>query len=90
MADMFHTGRVVDLILVMVLLECVALAWWRSRGAAVDMAALLPTLLSGAALLLTLRLALSGARWEWLALSLLGALLAHLTDLAGRLRAPLR
>jgi hypothetical protein len=36
--------------------------------------------------MLAVRCALVGARWEWVALSLLGALLAHLADLGLRLQ----
>lgn len=44
----------------------------------------LPTLLSGAALLAALRLALGQAWWGWIAICLILALVAHLFDLAMR------
>jgi hypothetical protein len=83
-AGLFDSGRIIDLILLFILLECVFLALWRRP--ALRLGELLPNILSGAALMLAVRFALVGARWEWVALSLLGALLAHLADLGLRLR----
>ena len=77
--------RIVDLILVLVVLEAAVIAlyhWATGRGiAARD---LVLTLLSGACLLLALRLALAGAELVWVALVLAGAFLAHLGDLYRR------
>lgn len=84
MAALFDSGRIIDLILLFILVECVFLAVWRRP--ALRLVELLPNILSGAALMLAVRCALVGARWEWVALSLLGALLAHLADLGLRLR----
>ena len=84
MAEFFDSGRVIDLILLFILAECMLLAYL--RRAELPLADLLPNILSGAALMLAVRCALVGARWEWVALSLLGALFAHLADLGLRLR----
>ncbi|MEN0073943.1 MAG: hypothetical protein AAGC69_06150 [Paracraurococcus sp.] len=84
---LFSSGRVVDLALGLMLIEAVALlALRRSRGGGLAPAALLTFLLAGAGLLLALRAALVGAAWEWIALPLILALLAHLADLALRWR----
>jgi hypothetical protein len=78
---------VVDLALGLMLIEAVALlALRRSRGGGLAPAELLTFLLAGAGLLLALRAALVGAAWEWIALPLILALLAHLADLALRWR----
>mgnify|MGYP005837170053 CR=1 FL=1 len=83
-AAWIESGRIVDLILVLIVLEALWLAWWlRRRGGAL---ALLPNLVAGACLLLALRAGLSGAGGAWLGVTLLSALAAHLADLAIRLR----
>jgi hypothetical protein len=87
MGDFVTSGRIVDLILVLVLGELLLLVFHRritGRGVAVlDIAF---TLISGACLLLALRGALTGAAWVWIAAWLFAALLAHLADLAQRFR----
>ncbi len=85
MDDLFQSGRVVDLILGLMALELVALVIWRATGrAAPGVADVLPYLLSGAALLLALRLSLTGRAWPLIALALLAAFAAHLFDLYRR------
>lgn len=89
MERLFHSGRVVDLILLLVLLEAVLLALYRRRsGRGPAFRRLLPNLLSGAALLLAVRLALVQSQWTWVATALLLALVAHLADLRQRWRDP--
>lgn len=78
---------IVDLILVFVALEAVLLvAWHRRTGGGVAPADLLPNLAAGFCLLAALRVALGGAAWPWIALALLGSLIAHLLDLRRRWR----
>ena len=87
MTELYATGRIVDLILALVAVELVLLAAIHRRtGRGVAPGALLPTLLSGALLLLALRCALAGAEWPWIGACLLGALLAHGADLRQRWR----
>jgi hypothetical protein len=81
MAELFATGRIVDLILLLMVLEAgVLIVWTRSTD-------LLGNLLAGVGLLLALRGALAGIWWGWIALCLGAALLAHLADLRHRCRA---
>ena len=85
MADLITSGRAIDVILALVMAEALALATYRRlTGRGPRTARWLPNLLSGAALLLALRLALGQAWWGWLAAALLLALIEHLVDLAGR------
>ncbi len=85
MSTLFASGRIVDLILVLVLAEAAALiALHRVTGHGPRPAALLPNLAAGACLLLALRFGLRGAAWPVLALCLLGSLAAHLADLRMR------
>jgi hypothetical protein len=87
LGEWIASGRAVDAILLLVLLEAGALAvYHRLTGRGPAAALVLPALLAGAALLLALRLALADAAPLWLALSLLAALFAHLFDLASRWR----
>jgi uncharacterized protein (DUF983 family) len=87
MADLFSSGRVADLVLLVLAAEACLLALWHRRsGRGMAPLAILGLALPGAALVLALRFALTGAAWPWIALALVAALLAHLLDLALRLR----
>jgi hypothetical protein len=86
-SELLASGRLVDLILGLLVVEAALLWGWRRRSASAVPARGLPaTLLSGACLLLALRVALTGGDTRWLLLSLSAALLAHLSDLYLRLR----
>lgn len=85
MKALFGSGRVVDLILVLMVLEALALwAWRRRTGEGPPPAALLVTLGAGACLLLALRAALAGSGWEVVGIWLAVGLAAHLADLRTR------
>jgi len=69
------------------LLEGLGLWYFHRRtGRGLPLETVLPFLLAGAAFALSLRAALTGAGWPLVALPLLGALGAHLWDLAARWR----
>jgi len=72
----------IDWILAGMALETVALLALNRRVAR----AMLPNLAAGGCLLLAMRLALSGAWWGWVSVSLLGGLAGHLADLRARWR----
>ena len=85
MAEFFASGRVVDLILGLMLLEGLALALlWHRRGLGVPPRALWVNLAAGGAMLLAVRAALTGASWVWIWMPLLLALVMHLADLGVR------
>jgi len=85
MAELFATGRIVDLILGLVCLEAIALALAsRYCAHAPVFGLLLANVASGACLLLALRFALVEGPWTWIAACLLGALGMHVTDLRSR------
>lgn len=85
LAALFASGRAVDLILALVVVEAVAIAiLHRTTRRGIAPVDLLPNLLAGVGLLLALRAALVDARWPWIALCLTGALVAHVIDLARR------
>jgi hypothetical protein len=87
MSGLFASGRVVDLLVLLCLLEGGLLAWWHGRGrrgpAPGDYAL---NLASGICLMLALRAALDRAAAHWIALALLAAGAAHGLDLWSRTR----
>lgn len=83
----FASGRIVDAILALVVVEAVLLIAYRARtGRGVPTADLLANLAAGATLLLALRIALTGGAWTSVAAALAAALVAHLLDLSRRWR----
>ena len=87
MAELFASGRLVDFILVVVVLEAAALLlYWARAGRGIAPLDLLPNLCAGAFLLLALRATLAGSGWMIASLCLAAAGLAHLTDVYRRWR----
>jgi hypothetical protein len=87
MAELFASGRLIDLILGLVLIEAVVLTGFhRFTGKGVSPRDLVGLLLAGSFLLLAVRAALVGAAWVWVGLWLTLALFAHLADLTMRWR----
>ena len=85
MSELLSSGRMIDVILALVALEAVALvAYHRRTARGIAPTAVVFNLAAGAFLLLAARAALTGAAWPWIAAALLGALCAHLLDLAHR------
>lgn len=85
MAELLASGRLLDLILIGVGLEALALVGWRLyRGGNPSAASLASNLAAGAALMLALRAALLGAHWTLLAGWLSAAFVAHIADLSFR------
>jgi hypothetical protein len=84
MAGFFASGHVIDAILVLVACEAVFLTVWGRRRVALR--PLLFNLGSGAALMLAVRGALTGAAWWTVAACLFAACVAHATELGLRLR----
>jgi hypothetical protein len=85
MDELFQSGRIVDIILGLMLLECLALwLFKRTTGIGPPFLALLPNLAAGGFLLLAVRSALTGADWFAAAFCLAMALLAHIADLVFR------
>lgn len=87
MADLFASGRLVDLILIVVVVEATALLLvWRYTGRGVAPGDLLPNLCAGAFLLLALRITLGGEGWMPACGCLAAAGVAHLIDVSRRWR----
>jgi hypothetical protein len=85
MAELFASGAIIDLIIILVLLETMTLIGLRRMtGRGPRPAILLPTLASGLLLMLALRAAIADAPWPLIALPLSLALITHLLDLSQR------
>lgn len=87
MADLFASGHLVDLILVLVVVEAaVLLVYWSRARRGIAPRDLLPNLCAGAFLLLALRATIAGSGWMLASVFLAAAGLAHLTDVIRRWR----
>lgn len=87
MSELFLSGRIADLVLVFMAVEAVALVVYNARtGRGMRPVDILPALLAGVCLVLTLRAVMVGAEWGWVAFSLTGALAAHVVDVIRRWR----
>jgi hypothetical protein len=85
MQDLIASGGVADVVLLVMALEAIALfALFRSDGP--QLLGLSGNLVGGAALVLALRFALTGAQWPWIASALLASMAGHIVDLAIRVR----
>ncbi len=83
--ELFSSGQIIDLIIAFVVAEAALLVFFRNWHG-IPLPGLLGNLLSGVCLLVALRLALVGASWQWIALALVAALLAHIMDFNSRWR----
>ena len=78
------SGRIVDIMLAVFVLEIAALLLF--RGKQIRLLPLLANIGAGGSLMLSLRAALTEAGWMWIAAWLIAALVFHLWDLSYRLR----
>lgn len=85
MQSLIESGRIVDIVLAVLVLEVILLAFWHRRtGRGV---APFPAILNagaGGSLALALRAALTDGGWQWVTLWLLCALVFHSADLTRR------
>lgn len=87
MDELFGSGRIVDLILLLMLGEAIALSAYNYlTGKELKPLDVLVALIPGACLLLALRGALTDGDWTSIALWLVAALITHLADLWRRQR----
>ena len=87
LSELIATGRCVDLVLILIVLEGIALLLIRRyRGKGPKLVDIAPTLVAGAFLFLALRFALTDSDPMVIAACLTGALLSHIADLARRFR----
>ena len=79
MQSFFTSGHAVDLVLAFMAVEAVVLVMMKRRALTVVL-----TILPGAVMMLALRVALTGADWQWVAIWLTVSLPLHLADLRHR------
>lgn len=85
LGTLFASGRIIDAILALMVLEGAALLFLRARtGRGLAAPELVTNLAAGAALMLALRSALTGSSWTTTAMYLVIGLVAHLADLYAR------
>ncbi len=81
----FASGHVANLILVVMAIEGLALTMFAKKSKhRMRPSRIIVSLGAGAALVLALRAALTGAGWHWMALALSAAFVVHLVDLYWR------
>ena len=89
LAALFNSGRIVDLILLLLVAEVIAMYLYRrGTGRGIGAIDLLMNNLAGAGLLLALRAALTGAAWPSIAPWLLASFAAHVADVMRRWQSP--
>jgi hypothetical protein len=87
MSELFESGRIIDMLLVLLVMEAASLwAYRRISGRGVPSRPLAANLIAGACLLLALRAALTGSGWQGIGGWLAASLIAHLEDLRLRWR----
>lgn len=87
MVEFFGSGRIVDLVLAVMVVEALALGlYFRHTSSGISFTDLLINLASGTCLLFALRAALTGQSWTWVAVALVASLIGHLLDLSRRWR----
>ena len=85
MANLFSTGRIIDYILILVLVEAAAWIWLTKRlGHGIPPAQVIANLGAGAALLLAVQAAIVHRPWPGIAAWLLVALGAHACEMSLR------
>ena len=82
--QLISSGRIVDIMLAVFVLEIAALRLF--RGKQIQLLPLLANIGAGGSLMLALRAALTEAGWMWIAAWLIAALVFHVWDLSYRLR----
>lgn len=85
--DLIESGRIVDIMLLVVGVEIIALLAYRHfTGRGISKAALLLNVGAGGSLMVALKMVFADAAWQWIAAALIMSLVFHVSDLAYRWR----
>jgi hypothetical protein len=85
MTEFFYSGLALELAILFMLVESVALLlWWRYRAPAADISGTLISLFSGVLLMAAVYCAVIQGPWQWLALFLMASFVTHIVDLRRR------
>ena len=83
------TGRIVDIMVLFLGMEIVAITLYRSaRGGGIPLLPLLLNIGAGGSLMLALRASLTDAGWQWVAVFLVSSLVFHAADQGQRWENP--
>lgn len=87
MSGIFADGRIIDIVFLTIAVEVAVLYYLRKKtGRGPTLAAVAPFLAAGIFLLIGMRIALVGGRWEWIAAALAFSGVAHAIDMWRRFR----
>jgi hypothetical protein len=85
LAALVESGRIVDIMLLFVAVEVIALAGFRLiTGRGIPLPALILNIGAGGSLMVGLKLVFDQAPWQWVAVALVAALVFHVGDLLQR------
>ncbi len=85
LSDIISSGRIVDIMVLFVVIEVIALTiYWRRTGKGIALIPLLANIGAGGSLMLALGATLKGFVPEIIALCLISSLIFHVTDLVIR------
>ncbi|MEO0575100.1 MAG: hypothetical protein AAF004_06520 [Pseudomonadota bacterium] len=84
-AGLIESGRIVDLMLAVIALEVVVLCAYRvNSGRGLSIPSILLNVGAGGSLMVALKLVLTDASWQWIAVALVASLICHAADLGMR------
>lgn len=87
--ELIDSGRIVDIMLVVLAIEVVAVQLYRRSGrGGIGFLPMILNLGAGGSLMLALRSALTDAGWQWIVVFLLSSLVFHVADQATRWESP--
>ncbi len=79
---LFYSGRIVDIIIVMIIAEVLLLAWFSKKNKfGITPGRFILRTLPGVFIFLALRCALVDSAWQWIAFFLVASLLSHIFDI---------
>jgi len=85
MAELFASGWIIDAILLLMALETAVLVMYRrAAGRGPDAFAIVANVVAGGAVMVAVRIALTGGWWGWIAALLFASLIGHAADVYRR------
>lgn len=88
MSEWFESGRIVDVMLIVIAIEVAVLCAYRLRtGRGLSVSTIVLNAGAGGSLMVALKLLWVDAAWHWIAMALLSSLAFHSGDLVQRWRA---
>ena len=83
--DLILSGRIVDIVLVVLLLELIAVSvLYKTRGTGIAPYPLMVNIGAGGSLALGIKASVTGAGWHWIAVWLVTSLVFHVLDVSHR------